>query len=284
MTAPTTPALAALADRVAGDPARAAIAGRASSVLAGPDAVRAVGGAARAGRAGRTTTLVVCPTGEEAEGLLDDLAAFVPAGDLALVPAWETLPFERVSPAVHTMGTRTETLWRLGSDTPPAIVVASTRAVLQKLGPGEESLGPIVVAPGARIDIDDLCTELARVGYRREPLVEHRGEFARRGAIVDVWPSTADEPVRIDTWGDEVDRLARFDPADQRGTDNVASVHIFPARELVLDADATARAAALVETEPWGREQWERLAEGQIFDGMESWLPWLVETDRTVMD
>jgi len=284
VTAPTAPALAALADRVAGDPALAAIAGRASSVLAVPDAVRAVAVAALSGRSGRTTTLVVCPTGEEAERLLDDLAAYVRPGDLALFPAWETLPFERVSPAVHTMGTRTETLWRLRADSPPMIVVASTRAVLQKLGPGEEGLGPIVIAPGARLDIDGLCAELIRVGYRREPLVEHRGEFARRGAIVDVWPSTADGPVRIDTWGDEVDRLVRFDPADQRGTDSVASVRIFPARELVLDADATARAAALVESEPWGREQWERLAEGQIFDGMESWLPWLVGADRTVMD
>src|SRR5690606_18186346 len=110
---------------------------------------------------------------------------------------------------------------------------------------------------------------------RREELVEHRGEFARRGAIIDVFPSTGDAPIRIDLWGDEVDRLTTFSPSDQRSVADVAEALIFPARELIPTERVRERAARLVATEPWGREQWERLAEGALFDGMESWLPWL---------
>ena len=100
-----------------------------------------------------------------------------------------------------------------------------------------------------------------------------------RGAIIDVFPSTADAPIRIDLWGDEVDRLTEFSVNDQRSTDDLDEVLIFPARELVPDDAVRARAAELVAEQPWGREQWERLAEGTLFDGMESWLPWLTDGD-----
>ncbi len=131
--------------------------------------------------------------------------------------------------------------------------------------------------PGAEIDPDQLSATLVEFGYRREELVEHRGEFARRGAIIDVYPSTADAPIRIDLWGDEVDRLTTFGVNDQRSIGDIDEVMIFPARELMPTADVRERAAGLVASEPWGREQWERLAEGVHFDGMESWLPWLVD-------
>ena len=123
-----------------------------------------------------------------------------------------------------------------------------------------------------------------RLGYRREYLVEHRGEVSLRGSIVDVFPSTADVPVRIDLWGDEVDRLSEFSVHDQRSTADLAEVEIFPCRELLPTDDVRARAAALVGAEPWGREQWERLAEGLVFDGMESWMPWLTPGEHTLVD
>ena len=121
-------------------------------------------------------------------------------------------------------------------------------------------------------------------GYRRETVVEHRGEFARRGAIVDIFPATDAEPVRVDLWGDEIDRLTRFTISDQRSTDDLATTLIFPARELLYVEGVKENAATLVASEPWGREQWERLSEGQIFDGMESWLPWLTERDELLTD
>ena len=253
--------------------------------LAVVEVARPIAIAALANLSNRRPLLVACPTGTMAAQLADDLMQFVPEDDVALFPGWETLPFERVSPSVETMGQRLKVLWRLGNeDRAPKIIVAGVRALLQKLGPGSTTVEPIIIRPGIDVDPDRLAAQLVEFGYRREELVEHRGEFARRGAIFDVYPATADAPIRIDLWGDEVDRLTRFGVNDQRSTDDLDSVTIFPARELMPTDDVRARAADLVAKEPWGREQWERLAEGAHFDGMESWLPWLIEDDRLITD
>ncbi|MEO6654324.1 MAG: CarD family transcriptional regulator, partial [Ilumatobacteraceae bacterium] len=253
--------------------------------LAIVEVARPISIAALAHLSDRTPLVVACPTGAMAGQLYDDLCQFLGDDEVAHFPAWETLPFERVSPAVDTMGTRLEVLWRLRSDDHrPKVIVAGVRALLQKLGPGATEVEPITVRPDAIVDPDELGAQLVEFGYRREELVEHRGEFARRGAIVDVYPSTADAPIRIDLWGDEVDRLTTFGVNDQRSIADLDEVQIFPARELMPSADVRARAATLVGTEPWGREQWERLAEGAHFDGMESWVPWLVDDHVLITD
>ncbi|MGH9135286.1 MAG: transcription-repair coupling factor, partial [Ilumatobacteraceae bacterium] len=230
-----------------------------SARIAVVEVARPMAIAALAQLSGRRPLVVACPTGTSAGQLFDDLTQLMPEGDVVHFPAWETLPFERVSPSVETMGHRLEVMWRLRNDDHvPAVVVAGVRALLQKLGPGATTTEPIVVRPNAIVDPDELTEALVGFGYRREELVEHRGEFARRGAIVDVYPSTAGAPIRIDLWGDEVDRLTRFGVNDQRSTDDLAEVVIFPARELTPTEAVSARADALVATEPWGREQWER--------------------------
>ena len=163
-------------------------------------------------------------------------------------------------------------------------MVAPIRALVQRLGPHVEDIAPVVVRAGAQVDQQGLVEQLVHLGYRREYQVEHRGEVAVRGSIVDVFPSTADQPVRIDLWGDEVDRLSEFSVADQRSTVDRTEVQLFACRELLPTEEVRERAAALVGAEPWGREQWERLSEGQTFDGMESWLPWLAGDERLLAD
>ena len=242
----------------------------------------------------RRPVLVVTPTGAAAAQLAHDLDVFAEPGTggvspVAVFPAWETLPFERVSPEVHTMGRRLRLLWELGGPdagdgTGPGIVVAPVKAVLQRLGPWRTAARPVVVGRGDRVVVDELVADLVARGYRRESIVEHRGELAVRGGIVDVFPSTADEPVRIDLWGDEVDRLTRFDVADQRSTDDLDRVELYGCRELVADEAMRERASGLVGSAPWGRHQWDRIADGQQFDGMESWLPWLVEGEELLCD
>ncbi len=267
------------------EPALTRAIGNPDGFVAVPEAARAVSIAALAQLSGRRPLIVACPTGTDAGQLSDDLAQYMPDGDVLLFPAWETLPFERVSPSVETMGRRMEVLWRLrGDDRRPAIVVAGVRALLQRLGPGATEIEPLCVRRGDVLDSDAVLRRLVDAGYRREPLVEHRGEISMRGAIIDVFPSTADAPVRIDLWGDEVDRLTTFGVNDQRSTDDLDEVLIFPARELIPTKQVRERAAELVADQPWGREQWERLAEGTLFDGMESWLPWLIEDDLLLTD
>jgi len=265
-----------------------------STALAVPEAATAFVMAGVARLSDRRPMLVVTPTVRDAERMAHDLATFLGPGQVELFPAWDTLPFERVSPEVATMGQRLRLLWHLGvndsgvsreqrSDA-PAVVVAPVRALLQRLGPVEVAASPVTVERGARLDLEDLVGRLVTRGYRREYQVEHRGEVSVRGGIVDVFPSTSDLPVRIDLWGDEVDRLTEFDPGDQRSVNDVQIVELFGCREVLPTEEVRERARDLVGEAPWGRAQWERLAEGQLFDGMESWLPWLCDDDRVLPD
>ncbi len=262
------------------------VVGAAAATIATPVAAQAfvVAGLLALGR--RRPVVVVTATGLAAEHLARDIGTFAPEATVDLFPAWETLPFERVSPEGSTMGQRLATLWHLGGagGDRPDVVVAPIKAVLQRLGPWRHAAEPVVVERGARVEVDALVAALVDRGYRREPLVEHRGELAVRGGIVDVFPSTEEAPVRIDLWGDEVDRLAHFDLADQRSVDELDRVAIFGCRELRPDRAVRDRAARLVAEAPWGRHQWDQLADGALFDGMESWLPWVAPEEELVTD
>jgi len=267
------------------DPGLAAALTQPSGIVAIPEAARPLALAAVSQISAKRPMIIAAPTGTVAGQLFDDLSQYLPPGDVVLYPAWETLPFERVSPAVETMGRRLEVLWRLRDpDRAPAVVVAGVRALLQHLTPGTDTMEPILVRRGQILDPEVVMAHLVAFGYRREELVEHRGEVARRGSIIDVFPSTAEVPVRIDLWGDEVDRLTSFRVSDQRSADDLHEVLIFPARELVPSDDLARRAEALAASEPWGREQWERLAQQTVFDGMESWSPWLTDAPRLLTD
>ena len=276
--------LVGLGRMLASEPAVVGVLGRHDASLAVAESGQAAVLAAIAELNGRRPMVVATPTTADAERLAGDLSAMLEGG-AALFPAWETLPFERVSPGVETMGRRCQAIWQLRDPRScPPVLVAPVRALLQRLVPDFDGAAPVTVAQGDRIDLGELAAELAARGYRRDVQVEHRGVFAVRGSIVDVFPSTADSPVRIDLWGDEVDRLTEFSVADQRSTDPVDEVVVFPAREVRPTPAVRAAAERLIASRPWGREQWERLVEGQFFDGMESWLPWLAGDDQIITD
>jgi transcription-repair coupling factor (superfamily II helicase) len=302
--------LAATARLLRTDPAVAAMVGRRDVTIAAPEAAQAVVVAALAAFTERAPLLVVTATGLDAERLGDDLACLVPdgggdgavggggdgdggvvgalRGPVTVLPAWETLPFERVSPEIETMGRRVailDALTRPDESLPasPRVVVAPVRALLQRLGPFEGT-APVLVRPGEQVDVDRLLPQLVAHGYRREHQVEHRGEFAVRGGIVDVFPSTADVPVRIDLWGDEVDRLTAFSVSDQRSSHDLEAVVLYGCRELVLTEELRAEASALMARRPWGTSVWERLERGDQFDGMESWLPFIDAEERVLPD
>ena len=267
------------------DPALLEVRGRTSALIAVPEPARAFTIAGLVETTTRHPYLIAVPTTADGERLANDLSAFLGPDRVDFFPAWETLPFERVSPGVETMGKRLRTIWRLhDKGRAPDVVIAPIRALVQRLGPDVEKVEPVEIGIGQRRDRDELVSSLVSSGYRREDQVEHRGEVAVRGSIVDVFPSTADVPVRVDLWGDEVDRLGEFSVNDQRSTTALERVAIFPCRELLPTEEVRQRADRLIAREPWGREQWERLAEGLAFDGMESWLPWLVDREHVLLD
>jgi transcription-repair coupling factor (superfamily II helicase) len=227
--------------------------------------------------------LVVTATSTEAEQLRDGLVALLGDAEVALWPGWDTHPLERVSPDSSVMATRALLRFRLGQADRPRVVVASARSIAQVLAP-EPVVAPLVVQRGAELDRDRFIDDLAALGYRRESLVEHRAEFAVRGGIVDVWPAQGNDPLRLDFFGDEVERLTSFDIANQRSLHDVDEASIAPAREWLPSATTRARAEELIASQPWGRATFDRLATGQLFDGMEGWMPLFIEQPSTLLD
>ncbi|MEM7276433.1 MAG: transcription-repair coupling factor, partial [Actinomycetota bacterium] len=282
-----------LARSLADDETLTRIIGRAATVLAVAEPARAMALAGLTLASERRPIVVAVPTTAEAERLATDLRTYLDseaatepgADEVLLFPAWETLPFERISPSIETMGNRLRVLSQLQDpDRSPAVIVAPVRALIQQLSPHAEEVDPIVIGAEDQVDVDDLVARLVGFGYRRETQVEHRGELAVRGSIVDVFPSIAEGPYRIDLWGDEVDRLCEFTINDQRSTVDRAEIEIYPCRELLVTDEIRARAERLMASAPWGKEQWQRLADGELFDGMESWLPWLTDETRVLTD
>jgi transcription-repair coupling factor (superfamily II helicase) len=216
--------------------------------------------------------LVVVPTERDAEAIVDGLAAFLGAEDVVGFPAWETLPHERLSPQAATVGQRLRVLDRLRKPSEGGLraVVAPVRALLQPMDPRLVEREPIRLDAASEMGLDGLVDALAALGYARTPMVEHRGEFAVRGGLVDVFPSAADHPVRVEFWGDDVDEIREFSAGDQRTVAELDAVAIDAARELVLDSETAATARLLAERVPALADQLGLLADGVAFEGMEA--------------
>ncbi len=252
--------------------------------IEGPSALRpflaaAFGTAADDGGAGRTV-LAVTATDREAEDLGAAAADLLGAAAVAVLPSWETLPHERLSPRPDTVGRRLSIFRRLaGPAEAPRVVVAAARSLIQPIAPGLGRLDPVRLRIGDTHDFDDLLERLVELAYTRVEMVTARGEFAVRGGIVDVFPPTAEHPVRVEFWGDEVSELRSFGVADQRSVAPVEELLAPGCRELLLTEPVRERAAALARTHennPQLRELLEHLAEGIPVEGMESLVPALV--------
>ncbi|MFZ0626060.1 MAG: transcription-repair coupling factor [Acidimicrobiia bacterium] len=216
--------------------------------------------------------LVVVPGERDAEELTDDLRLFV--DEVYLAPAWETLPFEHVSPNIGTMARRSEARHALEAGG-PALVVASVRSAIQRLSPSPYH--PLTLTSGDEMPIGELSGQLSDLGYSRTDRVESRGEFAVRGGIVDIYPAQMEQPIRLDFWGDHVEEIRSFSVGSQRSEATVPSLVAYPAREVRPGPAIVAKARALLHEEPWAASTWDRVAEGQLFPGIESWLPWFAE-------
>ncbi|MBG0826283.1 transcription-repair coupling factor [Planomonospora sp. ID67723] len=284
--------LSGLLDLVAGEPKLASVLadargdgvpGAPDVSLVAPPALRSFAAAALAREAGRTV-LAVTATGREAEDLAAALSSLLDSGGdntVAVFPAWETLPHERLSPRSDTVGQRLAVLRRLAhpveGDTaagPLRVVVAPIRAVLQPIVRGLGDLSPVRLRAGDDADLDAVVHRLVENGYHRVDMVEKRGEVAVRGGLLDVFPPTEEHPLRLEFWGDSVEEIRWFKVADQRSLE-VAGDGLFaaPCRELLLTEDVRDRAAALSAEHPALAEILDQLAEGMPVEGMEAFAP-----------
>jgi transcription-repair coupling factor (superfamily II helicase) len=236
----------------------------------------------------------ITATGRESESLRASLAAVAPDAEIVEFPAWETLPHERLSPSAEIVGKRLRALRRLkewdearqgggsgdaAAAARPLVVVASVRAALQPVAANLTELSPIQLTVGGRgFDLPALSRDLVDLAYARVDMVTRRGEFAVRGGILDVFPSFADHPVRVEFFGDEVDQIREFSVADQRSLPtDLQSVELAPSRELLLTAPVRQRAREMRDEFPSLRGMLEKISEGIPVEGMESLAPALVE-------
>ena len=231
--------------------------------------------------------LVVAASAREGEDLCAELAAMLgPA--VEFFPSWETLPHERLSPGVESVGRRARVLDRLARGE-LSVIVTAARGIAQPLlaqAPGRE---PLRLAEGTTIDSADVLAALEFRGYRRVDLVAKRGEYALRGGLVDIFGTTAEYPVRVEFWGDEVSEIRQFSVADQRTIADitVAEVAIYPARELAITPDIASRAAELAQTyasHPTLAELLTKVSEGIAADGMEALIPVLSDEPLVSLD
>ncbi|MDQ4008924.1 MAG: DEAD/DEAH box helicase, partial [Actinomycetota bacterium] len=256
-----------------------------------PFVVAALAAKAEYGGAGRPV-LAVTATAREAEDLVAALESVLDPDAAVLYPAWETLPHERLSPRSDTVGRRLAVLRRLVHPDEPGmpagpirVVVAPIRSVLQPQVSGLADLEPVSLQVGDEIDLDDLVRRLAAAAYHRVDLVERRGEFAVRGGIVDVFPPTAEHPLRVELFGDEVDEIRSFAVADQRSLASADhGLWAPPCREMLLTDDVRGRARELAERHPELHEMLDRIADGHAVEGMESLAPVLVDDMELLVD
>lgn len=273
----TAPTFQQLIDSAAASPAELSLVGPASARLFVASALARLG-----------PLLVVTATGREADDLTAELRGVF--GDaVAVFPSWETLPHERLSPGVDTVGARLTVLRRLAHPDdarlgpPLQVVVTAVRSLLQPMTPQLGLVEPVTLTVGAEVEFEAVITRLAELAYTRVDMVGRRGEFAVRGGILDVFPPTAEHPVRIEFWGDEVSEMRMFSVADQRSIPEIEvdTLIAVACRELLLTDDVRRRAAELAArhrtTEPAitgsVTDMLAKIGEGISVDGMEALLP-----------
>ncbi len=184
--------------------------------------------AAIARRSGRAL-LVVPARDEEARDLATDLGALMGHEHVALWPSRGAMAGGAVGLSPHLVGLRARALGVLGA--PGHMVVASTAALVERVPAAAKRATAVVLAPGDRVDMGDLVDRLAALGYERVPQVEERGEMAVRGGLLDVYPSTADGPIRVDWFGDEIESLRAFSPFTQKTIRPLMRAEIWAAAE-----------------------------------------------------
>lgn len=215
----------------------------------------------------------------------DILKNIAPEIDILLFPAWDTVPFDRVSPNPNILSQRVNTLARLSLENTPKrkrLVLTSIGATIQKLPPKKIFFNTRKsIKIGDKLAFDDFLFYVSVNGYIRVEQVMESGEYAVRGDIIDIFPSGADKPIRIDLFDDEIERIRKFEVENQRSIEELKFYDFDSANEVVLDKN-TIKSFRSKYREEFGAdglkdEIYESISEGKKYIGMENWLPFFYE-------
>jgi len=223
--------------------------------------------------------LHIAPDDVHLARLAEAVAFFAPDVEILEFPAWDTVPYDRASPHAEIVGRRLETLSKL-ADHPlksGQLLLTTARAVIQRV-PKKDSMSGVYLdlAPDKSIDPEELITFLERNGYGRSDQVMEPGEYAVRGGIMDIFPSGASDPIRLDFFGDTLETLRVFDPVSQRTIGDIPQLSLRPVSEVRLNEETISNFRTgyrelfgAVTTDPL----YEAISAGRRFPGIEHWLP-----------
>ncbi len=236
-------------------------------------------------------SVFVARDASRAVAFTEAMTFFAPELELMSFLGWDCLPYDRVGPSSATSAARMSCLSRLALgtfDAAPRLLVTTATALVQRVPPRAIiSKAGFQAAIGADINVSALERYFQVNGYQRASTVSERGEFAIRGGVIDVFPASADEPVRLDLFGDSLDSIRAFDPETQRSTRQLKTVDLPPVSETLLDAEAISRFRTGYLTafgSPGDDPLYATVSEGGRRAGMEHWLPLFYDRLETLFD
>ncbi len=252
-----------------------------------PGAAQSLAIAEAASRAKRFT-LLLTEGSQSAERLQEELRFFAPTLPVLHFPDWETLPYDVFSPHQDIISQRIATLYRL-PEIKHGVLVVPIATALHRLAPPSFLLGSgLVLDVGQKLDVDDMRARLEAAGYRCVDTVYEHGEFAVRGALLDLYPMGSELPYRIDLFDDEIETLRTFDPETQRSVDKVESIRLLPAREFPLEkkavTDFRGRFRERFDVDYRRCPIYQDLSIGLTPAGIEYYLPLFFEETATLFD
>jgi transcription-repair coupling factor (superfamily II helicase) len=247
---------------------------------------------ARAAFGGKNKARAVVIAADEAamRALADTVPLFAPEIEVLTLPAWDCLPYDRASPALRVMSERLSTLSALQQplEKPQLLLVTANGATQRVLTPFRIRQLTRRIAQGERIDRDVLVGQLTALGYQRVDAVAEHGEFAVRGSLIDLYPPGEEDALRLDFFGDEIESLRRFDPADQRSKGRTESITLMPASEALLDEGNIKRFRERYRetfgATATGDPLYQAVSDERRMAGMEHWLPLFEDRLGTLFD
>ncbi len=218
------------------------------------------------------------------------LEFFAPHVPVVTFPAWDCLPYDRVSPHADISAARMATLAGLVHGMPKGFILLTTLSAATQRVPAREVLREAAFSAtvGRQIDEAALRSFLVRMGFSQAPTVMEHGDFAVRGGIIDIYPPGQEGPVRLDLFGDVLDGARRFDPVSQRTVENLSVIELAPVSEVIMDEAAITRFRQnyRIEFGAAGTDDplYEAVSAGRKHQGLEHWLPFFHERLETILD
>jgi len=229
------------------------------------------------------SAVFVARDGRRLQRMAEIVEQLMPGHPVLTLPAWDCLPYDRVSPNGVTIAARMTTLSMLASSAVKgAIVLTAVNAVVQKLPPRDVVASmSFAAAAGQVVDSEKLINWAASNGYLRVPTVRETGEYAVRGGLVDLYPAGAESPLRFDFFGRQLETIRSFDADTQRTTGNVKHIALAPMSEVLLSEEAIRRFRARYTTMFGGNTVddplYAAVSAGQRYPGVEHWLAFFYE-------